>query len=233
MNTFFVAATWNVHHSSTGASLIQDIKRFQAMGVDVYLIQELKKAKGGVKAFKALGLGIVHIEPEFAVAWDKARFDYVRHREIVLSDEDYWKSENKALIVVLRDRANGRLVKCMSYHTPAHVQVPKHVTFPKVSRVLREAAATWRRVARRANTACLFAGDDNVDELRGWSPAGGWDFMLNGPLEQVRAPKPTHGKRRIDDFRVRGLKPVGRGSVHETGSDHRAHVRTFRYEESR
>lgn len=225
----FKAVVWNVNHGSDGPSLVQPIKRFKALGVHVYIVQELKRAKGGVKVFKALGLGIVHAEPEFAVAWDQERFEYVRHREIVLSDENYWKTENKALIVVLRDRLTGRLVKCMSYHTPAHVQVPKHVTFPKVSRVLREAAATWRRIGRRSRPACLFAGDDNVDEHKGWSPAGGWDFMLNGPLEQVRAPAPTHGRRRIDDFRVRGLKPVGRGSVHETGSDHRAHVRTFRY----
>ena len=226
----FTAATWNVHHSTTGSQLVQPIKRFEQLGVDVLLVQELKRNKGGVRAFRLLGWGIVHVEPEFAVAWNKRRFEYVRHRSVVLSDENYWKNENTALIVVLRDLATGRLVKCMSYHTPAHVQVPKHVTFPKVSRVLREAADKWRKIARRTPRAvCLFGGDDNVDEHQGWSPAGGWDFMLNGPLEQIRAPEPTHGKRRIDDFRVRGLKPVGRGSVHATGSDHRAHVRTFRY----
>lgn len=230
MSATFVACSWNVHHSTTGSQLVQPIKRFEQLGVDVMLVQELKRNKGGVKAFKALRWGIVHAEPEFAVAWNKARFEYVRHREVVLSDEDYWKGENKALIVVLRDRTNGRLVKCMSYHTPAHVQAPRHVTNAKVLRVLREAADKWRRVARRTpRAACLFAGDDNVDELKGWSPAGGWDFMLNGPLTQVRAPEPTHGRRRIDDFRVRDLEPVGRGSVHATGSDHRAHVRRFRY----
>jgi hypothetical protein len=230
MSATFTAATWNVNHASTGSSLVQPIKRFKGLGVDVYLLQEVKKAKGAVRAFKVAGLGIVHAEPEFAVAWNQERFEYVRHREVILSDENYWKTENRALIVVLRDRLTGRLVKCMSYHTPAHVQAPRHVTFPKVSKVVREAAATWRRIARHSRPVCLFGGDDNIDELRGWSPVGGWDFMLNGPLEQVRAPAGTHGPRKIDDFRVRDLKPVGRGSVHETGSDHRAHVRQFRYD---
>ncbi len=229
MMAAFTAVTWNVYHGSAGSSLVQPIKRFQSLGVHIYLLQEVKKAKGAVRVFKAAGLEIVHIEPEFAVAWEPGRFEYIRHREVVLSDENYWKSENKALIVVLRDRLTGRLVKCMTYHTPAHVQAPRHVTFPKVSRVVREAAATWRRIGRRSRPVCLFGGDDNVDEHKGWSPAGGWDFMLNGPLEQVRAPAGTHGPRKIDDFRVRDLKPVGRGSVHETGSDHRAYVQQFRY----
>ena len=226
----FTAAVWNVHHSNGAAQLLPYAKKMRARGVDILILQEVKKAKNAPMAFRAAGYQIVHLEPEYAVAWDKDRFDYMRHRSVILSDFDYWKSDNNALIVVLRDRLTGRLVKVMSYHTPAHVQVPRHPSFPKVSRVLREAAAKWTRIARRTpRAACLFAGDDNVDELKGWSPAGGWDFMLNGPLKQVRAPEPTHGKRRIDDFRVRDLEPVGHGEVHPVGSDHRAFVQTFRY----
>jgi exonuclease III len=225
----FTAATWNVNHGSSGKHLLPYAKRMKARRVDILILQEVKRSKGALMAFRAAGYRIVHVEPEFAVAWDNARFEHIRHRAVVLSDIDYWKDENRALIVVLRDRLTGELVKVMSYHPPAHVQAPKHVTHPRVLRVLRDAAATWDRIARRSRPACLFAGDDNVDEHKGWSPAGRWDFMLNGPLRQVRAPKPTHGKRRIDDFRVRDLKPVGRGEVYAVGSDHRAFVQTFRY----
>jgi hypothetical protein len=225
----FLAATWNVNHGSTGAHLLPYVRRMRKYGVDILILQEVKKSKGAVGAFKAAGYLIEHVEPEFAVAWNPARFDYVRHRMIVLTGIDYWKSENRALIVVLRDKLTGRRIKVMSYHTPAHVQAPHHVTNSKVLPVLRAAVKTWNRVARRSAIACLFAGDDNADEHKGWSPIGGWDFMLEGPLTQVRAPEPTHHKRRIDDFRVRGLVPVGRGEVWNVGSDHRAFIQEFSF----
>jgi hypothetical protein len=48
-----------------------------------------------------------------------------------------------------------------------------------------------------------------VDPRKGWAPPGGWDFGFERPpLEYIRAPKPTHGSRYIDEFFVKDLSPT-------------------------
>lgn len=225
----FRACTWNVHHGSNGKELEPHVKKFKDMGVDIFLLQEVKPKKNALDPFMRAGYRFRYASPEFAVAWNPERFKYIRHRKVLMSPIKYW-TLNRALVVVLEDLKTGDTVKTMTYHPPAHVQRPSHKTFRTVFRVLHDVVNKWNRIAKRSKTdACLFGGDDNVDENSGWSPRGGWDFMLNGPLHQVTSPKGTHGKRQIDDFRIRGLKCVRKVGVYETPSDHDAFIADFSY----
>lgn len=221
------AMTWNVHHGSTFEDLAPDVERFFKLGTQVFLLQEMKRHKGAVRAFRQVPqLGIRWVAPEFAIAWDKRRFRYVRHRRVEMSQKEYW-SKSRSIIVVLWDKQEKRQVKCMSYHPPAHVQRKNHWKWPNVRPALRDTDRTWDRIARNSRIPCLFGGDDNVDEFRGITKP--FKFMLHGML-QVRANKPTHGKRRIDDFRVKGLKPIWRSRrVFNTKSDHHAFMCDFKY----
>lgn len=203
----FRACTYNIHRSNA-KELRGIFGQITERAVGVMLLQEVKPRRGVRRLLRRLGYGMVYAAPEFAIAYDKQEWEHVRHWRPLMSPTEYW-TVNYALVAVLRHKKTGKLVKFMTYHPPAHVQAPKHVTFPRVSKVLREWKRKLNRIARR-NTkhidACCFAGDDNVDEFKGWAPADEWEFMLNGPLRQVRAPDPTHGHpekgRRIDDFRI-------------------------------
>jgi hypothetical protein len=228
----FRACTWNVHHSNGGKELAPHVEKFVNLGVDIFLLQEVKPAKGALDPFTKRKYRVRYVTPEFAVAWNPERFEYVRHRKLLMSPLRYW-TLNYALTVVLKDKRTGKLVRTLTYHPPAHVQAPKHVTFPKVTAVLKDVVQKWNRLSRKAPKsidAHLYGGDDNVDENTGWSPAGGWDLMLHGPLTQVQAPRGTHGGRQIDDFRIRGLKCVNKVGVYETPSDHDAFIADFDYQ---
>lgn len=222
---------WNVHHHTPKDALAEEAGRFVKMGVDVFLLQEVKLKRGHREVFTKLGYRSRYASPEFMIAWNPERFEYVRHRKILMSPTKYW-TLNYALVVVLRDKRTGKTIKFMSYHTPAHVQAPKHVTWPKVWKVLHDGVNKWNRLARKSKVdACIFGGDDNVDEHKGWKhPQGGWGFMLDGPLEQIEAPEGTHGRRRIDDFRVRGVRPVQRFGPFEVTSDHDTWICDFVYQ---
>jgi hypothetical protein len=225
----FRAMTWNVHHSSTGKELAPKVNQFiDELGVDIFLLQEVKPSKNALDPFQKKGYRWRYASPEFAIVWNPNRFKYVKHRKVLMSPIKYW-TLNYALIVTLEDLRTGNRVRCMSYHPPAHVQAPKHVTFQKVSTVLRDVVKKWNRLAKRGPRYDLYGGDDNVDENTGWSPKGDWDFMLNGPLTQIQAPRGTHGKRQIDDFRVRNLRCVRKVGVYETVSDHDAFAADFDY----
>jgi hypothetical protein len=217
----FRAVTYNVNHGSSGVAvrdfMDREVLRQGALeGPSVLLLQEVKPKHGLEKYLKAQGYDSVYAAPEFMVAWDRGIWEYVRHNKVQMSPTRYW-TINHALVVVLRHKETGLLIKFMSYHTPAHVQAPRHKTFDKVSKVLREAAAKWKRMVRRAPEridAHCFAGDDNVDETRGYAPKDDWAFLLDGPLTQIQAPSGTHGRekehgRKIDDFRIdNGIRAV-------------------------
>lgn len=226
------AVTFNVHRAEPTRAVRAVFRELdQERRRNLYLLQEVKARTGLVDMLREdFALGVVHVEPEFAVAFDRERFEHIRHRRILMSPVRYW-TINYALLVILRDNATGRRLKVVSYHPPAHVQVPKHPTFPKVSRVLRDWDDRIDTLARRSRTAVLAGGDLNVDTGKGWHPRGGWGWLTDGPLDQVRAPRPTHGKRRIDDFRHnRALRPVGGGWVLNTNvSDHRPFGQNFAY----
>lgn len=206
----FTAVTYNVNHSNGIDKLAKTFVEILLQRPDVWILQEVvRRNRRGIKNWlRRHGYKVKVADPEFAIAFDKKKFEYVRHWRPLMSPTEYW-TLNYALVVVLRDKVTGQMVKFMSYHPPAHVQAPKHKTFPVVSKVLREVVSKWNQIARRNSkhiSACCFAGDDNVDEFKGWAPADEWEFMLNGPLRQVRAPEATHGNnqegRRIDDFRI-------------------------------
>lgn len=212
----FRACTWNVNHGSHAddveETFLDIAHNYRA---DVLLLQEVKRGRGIPGLLKKLGYASKRVAPEFCIAWDKVQWSYVKHYRPLMSPTKYW-TMNYALVVVLKHKATGKLVKFMTYHPPAHVQAkpgPKRfVGFKTVTKVLHEVVARWNKMARRSVQhldACCFAGDDNVDELKGWAPKDEWEFMLNGPLRQVRAPEGTHGGRKIDDFRITdGLRPV-------------------------
>lgn len=224
------ACTWNVNHDSRAADVAATIGETVERGVDLWLLQEVKRRSGIVEWLRGEGLGVCYVEPEFAIAWRRDRFKYVRHSRVLMSPTRYW-TLNYALKAKLWDIPAGRPLKVITYHPPAHVQAPRHVTFPRVSKVLREWDASLDRIGRRSRPRVLAGGDDNVDEHKGWHPQGGWGFLLDGRLTQVAAPRPTRGGRRIDDFRT-NLRPVGDGWVLEPRhrkQDHRPFVHDFAY----
>lgn len=212
----FTAVTYNVHHGARAKEMESIFAEIDSYGTTIWLLQEFKKKSGLEGLLNEMGFEVVTGEPEFAIAWDPTVWEFKWETTHQMSPTRYW-TLNYALVAVLRHRETGERVKCMSYHPPAHVQVPKHHTFKKVSLVLRQFARTMHEIARRSGrgrqskiVANLFGGDDNVDETRGYAPKGGWAF-LNGPLKEIQPPDPTHGrKRRIDSFRVWGLKPIDR-----------------------
>lgn len=213
----FRACTWNVNHGSNADEVEETFTDIaHNYRADVLILQEVKAGRGIQNLLSRLGYESKAVRPEFCIAWGRGHWSFVKMYRPLMSPTKYW-TMNYALVVVLKHNETGKLVKFMSYHPPAHVQAPpgKHrfVGFKTVTKVLHEVVRRWNRMARRSVQhldACCFAGDDNVDELRGWAPKDEWEFMLNGPLTQVRAPRGTHGPRKIDDFRItKGLQAVG------------------------
>lgn len=199
----FTAVTYNVEHGNGPKQLSDIFKEIAGFGTSVWLLQEVKNYRRFKRMLKKLGLKSKYAKPEFCVAWDPKVWKYVRSYRPQMSPTEYWTT-NYALVTVLEHISTGLLIKFMSYHPPAHVQAPRHKTFPVVSRVLRQVVNKWNKIAERSVKhvyACLFGGDDNVDETKGWHPPGGWAFMTEGPLEQVRPLTGTHGARIIDEFR--------------------------------
>lgn len=206
---WFTAVTYNVNHSSNADDVREIFKHiFRYYTPSIWILQEVKPNSGIKEYLEGWGLETAYAEPEFLIAWNPKLWDYIVDKRHQMSPTKYW-TLNYALTVILEFKANKQRVEFMSYHPPAHVQSPSDPSFPKVSKALREIVAKWKRMARKPNRGakiCCYAGDDNVDEFKGWEPPEGWKFMLNGPLTQVRAPEGTHGNRKIDDFRIKGLR---------------------------
>jgi hypothetical protein len=227
----FRAATWNVYHGTHPDVLEPLLANQLANGVSIILFQEL--AQVGVRDLvRAAGLRLVYQPRQYGIAYHPDVWTALASGGIRLSDTAYYaKGGNReqyadAAWAILGDRA-GRTLTALSYHTPAHVQVANPP--PRRIEATRESMATLRRVARTTKAdACLFGGDDNVDEYRAFRDR--FRFMLRGQLKQVRAPEPTFGRRRIDDFRITGLVPL-EGSVSPGGGDHRIHTRQFRWDQ--
>lgn len=199
----FTAVTYNVNHSNTPKDVADIFHEIKSFATSIWLLQEVKNYRRYKRLFKKLGLKSKYAAPEFCIAWDPKKWEFIRAFSPQMSPTEYWTT-NRSLIVVLKHKATGLKIKFMTYHPPAHVQSPNHPTFKVVFKVLREVVNKWNRIANNSAGkvyACLFGGDDNVDETHGWEPKGGWDFMLEGPLEQVRPLTGTHDARIIDEFR--------------------------------
>ncbi|WP_166140836.1 hypothetical protein [Nocardioides ochotonae] len=220
--------TWNVQHGTPLDTIERILIDLLRDGVSVFLIQEAT-APGLCAMLRRHGLGVAFEAPEFVVAWRRDEWTAVAKRGHVLSPTPYGRNRrSRAVSAILCDR-QGRTLEALCYHTPSQVQnVNPRTDRPNRVKAVRESMATLKTIADKSHTrAVLFGGDDNVDERHG----RGWDFMLAAAtgLRQLVAPAGTHGTRKIDDFRVRGLVPVGAGSVRPGGGDHRAHVRRFRW----
>lgn len=230
----FKAVTWNVYHGTPVRQLVPILEKDIEDGTSIWLIQEADAELA--KAMRDRNLR-VYRRGQYLVAWSPRWTSRSRSR-IDLATTAYYRPggrvpvDTQGVAVVLVDR-DGRSLEALSYHLPPSVQRRRPVV--RRFRALKESMRTLGRRSRKmmrsgAVDAILYGGDDNVDE----TGAKLWDFMRRAAtgLRQVKAPAPTHGHktkgRRIDDFRVRGLKP-GRGSVGPGGGDHRRHRRTFRW----
>jgi hypothetical protein len=232
------AATWNVYKGTPPGQLEQLLRARIADGVGLFLFQELSRPD--VRAMiRDHGLRLTWTEPQYGIGWAPELWSPIGDKlDLVLSRHGYFTDHGapmvtRACVQLLADQA-GRTVLAASYHTPPHVQAA-HAPAARLV-VLRDSMATLRQLRRHAHTTGVLAGgDDNVDEHAGLgSSSGAWRFMLRAAtgLRQVQAPAGTHGRRRIDDFRVAGLRPL-EGSTHPGGGDHRVHVRRFGWRATR
>jgi hypothetical protein len=230
----FLAATWNVFHGSPVERLRPVLRQLRADGVTLLLMQEVSSPDVRVMLHEE-GLEVAFAPRQYVVAYDPKAWEREGSVELVRLGATRWFSVtgapqwSEAVRVILRHRPSGLTVDALSYHTPAGVQRggPAIDSVPRRIAVLRESMATLTRLANEDRAdAVLYGGDDNVDERHGT----GWDFMLEAAtgLRQVAAPEGTHGRRRIDDFRTRGLTPLAGHGV-ENVSDHDIHVRAFRF----
>lgn len=230
----FLAATWNTaggtgKDAPTANELDPVVRQLERRGVSVALLQELT-APGVLSMFRARGWRIHRHRPQYGIAWRPELWTAVRPPDgVQLADTRVRRASGSTFTVeaargVLCDR-DGRSLTALSYHTPSAVQ--RAHPAPGRIRALREAMHTLHELEAAAQSrACLFGGDDNVDERLHYGP---WRFMLQRAtgLELVQAPGPTHaGGRRIDDFRTRGLH-AGHGETLDGAGDHRVHVRAF------
>jgi len=231
---WFEAATWNVLYSTPVVELEPTFALMRKDGVSIILNQEA----GGADItgmYESAGWRTHVVDSEYRVSWDPKVWEVVSQArgEQLTSKVYFRKGKTKPIVmraarVVLRHRPTGRTLDALSYHLPSAVQA-RGIPSKVVRRVaaLKDSMLTLGRLAKNSPAdAVLFGGDDNVDERKG----KGWGFMLRKAtgLQQVTAPAPTHGNRKIDDFRVRGLL-VGNGRVLETAGDHKAHLRHLRF----
>ena len=229
---WFTAATWNLRYDVPADRQVSVLRRLKRQGVTVILLQEFQ-ANGIVKAFRDEGWR-VYREGTCGVAWLPSEWVLAANREAVFLSASTFPRVGGAIArpvaaAVTLVHSCGRTLDVLSYHMPAAVQRAGRPNegAPARMRVLRESVATLGARARESKAdAILFGGDDNVDEALG----PGWRFMrrVSTGLRLVRPPRGTHGRRRIDDFRIKRLR-VGKGWTRPTPGDHRVHVRRFRW----
>lgn len=212
----FTACTWNAYHGSTRDQLDPILDRIMARGTSVLFVQELPH-DWSAEWLRSHGLRSVRLG-QYVVAWDEKQWTRLAAGGLRLSDVAYEKRGggdqfSESTWAVLAD-GRGRTLTALSYHLPAHIQVAEDKRPDGRYRAALESVATMQHVAAEAvTTACLFAGDDNVDELHGIGAGDGtWRTWFGGPLRWVRSPDPTFGHRRkIDDHAQTGLRPMGDG----------------------
>lgn len=232
---YIKTATWNVFYD-TKIAVLEPILEGLIKDDVVLLAMQEAYGKDIAQMLDKHGLGFFQAD-DCAVVWSKKHFTAIVKDVIDLSKTNYYTEKGREVnttmpSVILCDMW-GRTVLAGSYHTAPSVEAGP-TKAPKLRwKSIQEVAETWARVARDADTKAIWlAGDDNIDESR--IKGAVWAFWLksNG-LTELQPPSPTHGHptrgRKIDSMRVKGLKPVTKGSVRAGGGDHRIHVRLLRW----
>jgi hypothetical protein len=245
MNNSFKAAVWNVFAGTPTDRIAKPLDiLLNDYNVGIFYMTE---AGGNDINDLLYSRGLKTYAPElemegalaqYRLAWNPSIWTDVFLEGILLSDIPYKTRDGKTRLsaaarAILCDKW-GRSLDAVCYHTPAHIQVPVHDMPQNRWNATVESFETLSHLA--SDTECrafLSGGDDNVDELEGLGGPDRWAPMLEGVtgLRQVRAPEPTFGKRKIDDYRVgNGLK-VGRGWVIDSNATekpaHKIHIRNF------
>ena len=231
----FSSVVWNVYSGTPVRELEPVLRRLIREGVSMFLMNEA----GGADITELLwkkGLETV-VYKQWRIAFDPETWELLSHRAKKTSNAVVYSKrngpvENFFVIARFRHKPTGKKMKAISYHTPSHVQRPEwNREAPNRWQVLNDAMALLKFMAsRRMSRYVLAGGDDNVDERHG--SARRWRFMLRNGLRQIQAPRPTKGQRKIDDFRIKGLEPVGNGYVGDGGGDHKFFVMRFRFPRS-
>lgn len=203
----FRVGFWNVHHGTTAKQARPTFMQMKTMGVDLIIMNEVKRHSGILSLLREMGYGTAYNDPEFAIAWRKDAFEFRRDNDLVLSEENYWLDRNEALSVILEHKATGLLLRVISEHPPAHISRPDHATFDNVLEVHKDIGERNAKIANRTKIAALIARDSNIDPVRD-RPVhqGNWRWAYEG-WKYVRSPEPTFGSRRhIDEMLVNGLR---------------------------
>jgi hypothetical protein len=230
----FRATTWNMgggepHGGPTDEASDRVLTEVKAMGASVILGQEVQE-ETNIRALHELGYKTFRALPESLVAWLPEVWTCV-YKDVVRLNPDapfHRKTShpvyvNMAYVILCNDE--GVSMDVGSYHTPSSVQEPNPA--PERMAALRQSMETLGDLAEDSKChATLFGGDDNVDEE---GPMGEWGFMLRRStgLRLVRAPRNTLGRRKVDDFRVRNLKPKNSGAIVHGPTDHNAYLQRF------
>lgn len=237
MTATFKAVTWNVYFGTETKVLAPILAAQRKRGVGLFLMQEA----GGddiTGMLEAAGLQSFTAPRQYVIAWDPDEWVRVAAGKVRLSAQPYWaqgggnEQYSDAARAILCDR-EGRSLEAVSYHTPAHVQVPAGERPERRYKAMVESFRTLGHMADDSECRGFLAGgDDNWDENTGVQTADVKTVMLGSEtgLRQIQAPAGTHGKRQIDDFRIKvggGIKPVGEGWVAAGGGDHKLHGREF------
>lgn len=227
----FVAATWNVFHGSTRSQLDPILSEISDRDTSVLLLQELSQ-DWGPDWLEHHGWRAWRFGRQYTVAWKGPQWRRLSTGGIRLSDTGYWArggdgvQYSDAAWAVLADR-RGRSLAALSYHLPSGIQVREEKRPENRYQAATESIHTLQELARDSVTAaCLFGGDDNVDELHGIGHQDGtWAAWYDGPLTWHRAPQDTFGHRTIDDLATVGLRsPAGSGwTVGGTEAEHPSH----------
>lgn len=233
----FKAATWNIYHDTPVEDLRPILRRQRNKGVSLLLAQEA----GGRdirNMFRDEGLQVHLFRPQFLIAFDPESWVAAVLNGVRLSPTPWYNAggndpryADMATAILCDDE--GQSLLAGSYHLAPHTQFPEDAQPDNRIKSTVESFQTMGALAERSKThGVLFGGDDNLDERFGFGAGTDrWAFALSEAtgLRQVRAPNPTLGNRRIDDFRVKkgGNLQVEDGWTFDGGGDHRGHGREF------
>lgn len=230
----FKAATWNMGGGERPGPADDEAKdvlnKIHRAGVDLVFGQEVQDIHDR-RHMRALGFRVVFVRPESLVAWDPASWVLISWKDVTLNPNNPYFRKGKDVPIyvhmaeVILSDLEGRTVRVGSYHTPAAVQQPDAPE--RRLDALKESMEILGSRARGSHThAVLYGGDDNVDEALGHGPWGFMRMRTTG-LRLVRAPSNTLGRRKVDDFRSRNLKVIGKGQVIQGPTHHNAFIQKF------